>query len=68
MSQVLKLIAGPNVHICDECVDLCLEIIAEEIGADLDEQAAVVVRRIKDDLDDLRDRRAVRLGLRPPPA
>ncbi len=29
--DVRKLIAGPNVFICDECVDLCTEIIREEI-------------------------------------
>jgi ATP-dependent Clp protease ATP-binding subunit ClpX len=29
-----KLIAGPSVFICDECVDLCREIIAEEFGDD----------------------------------
>ena len=28
--QVKKLIAGPTVYICDECVDICLDIIAEE--------------------------------------
>jgi ATP-dependent Clp protease ATP-binding subunit ClpX len=28
--EVRKLIAGPNVFICDECVDLCIEIIQEE--------------------------------------
>lgn len=29
--QVHKLIAGPNgVYICDECIDLCDEILAEE--------------------------------------
>ena len=28
--QVKKLIAGPGVYICDECVDLCTEIIEEE--------------------------------------
>ena len=28
--EVKKLIAGPNVFICDECVDLCIEIIQEE--------------------------------------
>jgi len=28
--QVKKLIAGPVVSICDECVDLCNEIVAEE--------------------------------------
>ena len=30
--QVRKLIAGPGVYICDECVDLCNEIISEEKG------------------------------------
>ncbi|AFP85325.1 ATP-dependent protease ATP-binding subunit ClpX [secondary endosymbiont of Ctenarytaina eucalypti] len=29
--EVRKLIAGPSVYICDECVDLCKEIIREEI-------------------------------------
>ena len=28
--EVRKLIAGPNVYICDECIELCNEIIAEE--------------------------------------
>ena len=30
--QVKKLIAGPGVYICDECIDLCNEIIEEEPG------------------------------------
>lgn len=30
--QVRKLIAGPNVYICDECIDLCAEIIEEEFS------------------------------------
>ncbi|MEY3483873.1 MAG: hypothetical protein RLZZ218_708, partial [Actinomycetota bacterium] len=30
--QVLKLIAGPGVYICNECIDLCNEIIEEEMG------------------------------------
>ena len=29
---VLKLIAGPGVYICNECIDLCNEIIADELG------------------------------------
>ena len=28
--DVKKLIAGPTVYICDECVDICLDIIAED--------------------------------------
>ena len=34
--QVKKLIAGPGVYICDECIDLCNEIIEEEL-ADADD-------------------------------
>jgi len=36
--QVKRLIAGPNVYICDECVALCQEIISEEVDgfADVD--------------------------------
>ncbi|HZJ28536.1 MAG TPA: ClpX C4-type zinc finger protein, partial [Solirubrobacterales bacterium] len=29
--QVRKLIAGPGVYICDECIDLCNEIVDEEL-------------------------------------
>lgn len=32
--QVRKLIAGPGVYICDECIELCNEIIAEELEGD----------------------------------
>ena len=32
--QVKKLIAGGGVYICDECIELCNEIIEEEIGAE----------------------------------
>lgn len=30
--QVVKLIAGPGVYICNECIELCNEIIEEELG------------------------------------
>jgi len=30
--QVRKLIAGPGVYICDECVELCNEILEEELA------------------------------------
>ena len=30
--EVRKLIAGPTVFICDECVELCMDMIIEEIG------------------------------------
>ncbi|MFT3899747.1 MAG: ATP-dependent Clp protease ATP-binding subunit ClpX [Gordonia sp. (in: high G+C Gram-positive bacteria)] len=34
--QVKKLIAGPGVYICDECIDLCNEIIEEELAENSD--------------------------------
>ena len=33
--QVRKLIAGPNVYICDQCIELCSEILDEELGIDI---------------------------------
>jgi ATP-dependent Clp protease ATP-binding subunit ClpX len=38
--QVKKLIAGPGVYICDECIDLCNEIIEEELNEASDLQFA----------------------------
>jgi ATP-dependent Clp protease ATP-binding subunit ClpX len=32
--EVRKLIAGPSVYICDECIELCNDIIAEEVDSD----------------------------------
>ena len=34
--QVRKLVAGPGVYICDECIELCNEIIAEEFSEDVE--------------------------------
>ena len=34
--DVKKLIAGPSVFICDECIDLCNDIVRDEIGGDKD--------------------------------
>jgi ATP-dependent Clp protease ATP-binding subunit ClpX len=34
--QVKKLVAGPGVYICDECIELCNEIIEEELGEEID--------------------------------
>lgn len=39
--QVKKLIAGPEVYICDECVELCNEILDEEFFESKDKEAAV---------------------------
>jgi ATP-dependent Clp protease ATP-binding subunit ClpX len=41
--EVKKLIAGPTVYICDECIELCNDIIAEEYGQ---EEAAAPVSRV----------------------
>ena len=51
--QVKKLIAGPNVYICDECVALCNEIIAEECKAisDLETLESLKPAEIKEILD-----------------
>lgn len=32
--QVRKLVAGPGVYICDECIELCSEIVVEELGTE----------------------------------
>ncbi|MBT9171757.1 MAG: ATP-dependent Clp protease ATP-binding subunit ClpX [Syntrophomonadaceae bacterium] len=34
--QVRKLVAGPGVYICDECIELCNEIIEEELSEELE--------------------------------
>ncbi len=52
--QVRKLIAGPSVFICDECVDLCNDIIREEISEDNAKEAEDRLpspQEIKDTLD-----------------
>lgn len=36
-NQVRKLIAGPNVYICDQCIELCSEILYEELEMENDE-------------------------------
>src|SRR5215217_709230 len=38
--EVRKLIAGPSVFICDECIDLCNDIIREEASTDTGQKAA----------------------------
>ncbi|MGD2127317.1 MAG: ATP-dependent Clp protease ATP-binding subunit ClpX [Desulfobacteraceae bacterium] len=37
--EVKKLIAGPSVYICDECIQLCNEIIAEDYGQEVETDA-----------------------------
>jgi len=38
--EVRKLIAGPNVYICDECIELCNDIIAEEYEKEEEQSSA----------------------------
>jgi ATP-dependent Clp protease ATP-binding subunit ClpX len=47
--QVKRLIAGPGVYICDECIDLCSEIIADEFQetVDLDPTSVPTPNEIK---------------------
>ncbi len=51
--QVKKIIAGPNVYICDECVSLCHEIVMEELGAEQDVDISEILKpaEIKEILD-----------------
>ncbi len=51
--QVKKLIAGPGVYICDECIELCNEIIEEELGEEADIELCNIPkpREIKEILD-----------------
>lgn len=51
--EVKKLIAGPAVYICDECIQLCSEIIEEEKGKDVDGMEQLIFpKEIKTMLDD----------------
>jgi len=43
--QVRKLIAGPDVYICDECIELCAEIIEEEFQ-ELHEEIALDIEQV----------------------
>ncbi|MGE5584022.1 MAG: ATP-dependent Clp protease ATP-binding subunit ClpX [Bacillota bacterium] len=51
--QVKKLIAGPGVYICDECIELCNEIIEEELGEEADVELGNIPKpkEIKEILD-----------------
>jgi len=53
--EVRKLIAGPNVFVCNECVELCMDIIREEDKSQLvrgDEEGVPTPSEIKSFLDD----------------
>ncbi|WP_018752327.1 ATP-dependent protease ATP-binding subunit ClpX [Paenibacillus sanguinis] len=51
--QVRKLVAGPGVYICDECIELCTEIVEEELGheEELDLKEIPKPKEIRDILD-----------------
>ncbi|RXI98450.1 ATP-dependent protease ATP-binding subunit ClpX [Anaerobacillus alkaliphilus] len=52
--QVRKLVAGPGVYICDECIELCTEIVEEELGTEeeVDFQDIPKPKEIREILDD----------------
>jgi ATP-dependent Clp protease ATP-binding subunit ClpX len=51
--EVKKLIAGPAVYICDECIQLCSEIIEEETEKEVGELASLMLpKEIKTKLDE----------------
>ncbi|HZY08055.1 MAG TPA: ClpX C4-type zinc finger protein, partial [Ilumatobacteraceae bacterium] len=52
--QVKRLIAGPGVYICDECIDLCNEIIEEELtdSSEIRFEELPTPREIRTFLDD----------------
>ena len=54
-NEVRKLIAGPSVYICNECIDLCNDIIKEEINESIEtseEKTFLIPKEIKDILDE----------------
>lgn len=54
LEQVRKLVAGPGVYICDECIDLCSEIVVEELGTEEEVELKDIPKpkEILDTLDD----------------
>ena len=43
--EVKKLVAGPSVYICEECIGLCNDIIAEEVEAESETSASPTILR-----------------------
>ena len=56
--EVKKLIAGPTVYICDECIELCNDIIAEEFEKEEAAKLSSVPKpsEIKQAIDDTENR------------
>lgn len=53
--QVRKLIAGPNIYICDECIELCNEILEEELAEVKDLGATVELPTPREIFDHLQE-------------
>lgn len=53
--EVKKLIAGPGVYICDECIDLCTDIITEEQAKTIKETGKLNVPKPQEIMDKLND-------------
>ena len=45
--QVRKIVAGPNVYICDECSNLCHEIVLEELGVETEIDISEILKPIE---------------------
>jgi ATP-dependent protease Clp ATPase subunit len=53
--KVVKLIAGPGVYICDRCIDLCNQIIVEELAEEhFDDEIEAAAKEAQDALARLR--------------
>src|SRR5690625_6277269 len=52
--KVRKLVAGPGVYICDECIELCTEIVEEELGTEEEIEFSEIPKpkEINETLDD----------------
>src|SRR5699024_6046134 len=52
-NQVKRLIAGPNVYICDECIDICKDIVDEEFEDEFEYEVEELPKpeKIKETLD-----------------
>ncbi len=53
--EVRKLIAGPGVYICDQCIDLCNDIILDEVGDDESTESSSSIPKPKEIFDFLGD-------------
>ena len=52
--EVKRLVAGPSVYICDECIDMCNDLVAEDLVNDVSDCFQKVLKpvEIKELLDD----------------